>query len=44
MIPSESREINVIMIASISVGMSFSVSSCESVIRSLIMSFGAESN
>ncbi len=37
-------EISAIMIASISVGMSFNESPCESVIRSLIMSLSAESN
>ncbi len=36
MIPSESGKISAIMIASISVGMSFSVNPCESVIGSLI--------
>ncbi len=44
LIPSENGKINAIMIASISVGMSFRVSPCERVIRSLIMKLGAESN
>ncbi len=43
-IRSESGKISVIMIASVSVGTSFSVSPCESVIRNLIMSLSAESN
>ncbi len=42
MIPSESGKISVITIASTSFDMSFSVSPCESVIRSLIMSLCAE--
>ncbi len=40
----ESAKISVIMIASRSIGMSFSMSTCENVISSLIMSLSAESN
>ncbi len=41
-IPSESEKVSVIMIASIGVAMSFNVSPCESVMRSLFMSLSAE--